>query len=120
MRLIINWILSAIALLFVAYVLPGFYVSNFKAALIAAAVIGIINATLGLVLKVLTFPLTILTLGIFWIVINAMMLELASRIVRGFVITSFLSAFVAAILLSLINMVFHWLIPKPREEEHRG
>jgi putative membrane protein len=119
MRLIVNWILSAIALLLVAYIVPGFYVSSFVSALIAAAVIGIINATLGLVLKVLTFPLTIVSLGIFWIVINALMLELASAFVRGFHITSFLSAFVGAILLSLINMGLRWLVPTEEERNAR-
>jgi putative membrane protein len=117
MRLIVNWILSAIALLIVAYVVPGFHVSSFLAALVAAAVIGIINATVGFFLKVVTFPLTILTLGIFWIIVNALMLELASMLVHGFAIQSFFSAFLGAILLSLINMIFHWLRPR-REERH--
>jgi len=119
MRLIVNWILSAIALMFVAYVVPGFYVSSIGTALIAAAVIGIVNATLGLVLKVLTFPLTIVSLGIFWIVINALMLEVASAFVRGFHITSFLSAFVGAILLSLTNMVLRWIVPTEEEKNAR-
>jgi len=118
MRLIVNWLLSAIALLIVAYIVPGFYVRSFTAALVAAAVIGIINATLGLVLKVVTFPLTVLTLGIFWIIINALMLRFASVFVRGFEIHTFTAAFIGAILLSLINMLFHWLTPK--REEHRG
>jgi putative membrane protein len=117
MRLIINWVLSAIALLVVAYVVPGIAVHSFTTALIAAAVIGIINATLGIVLKVVTFPLTVLTLGIFWIVINALMLEVASFFVRGFEVRSFGAAFLGAILLSVINMIFHWLAPK-REERH--
>ena len=60
--------------------MPGIYVSGPKAALIAALVIGLINATLGLLLKVITFPLTILTLGLFWFVINALMLELAANL----------------------------------------
>ena len=115
MRILINWLLSAIALLIVAYVVPGFTVNNFVVALVAAAVIGIINATLGFFLKVVTFPLTVLTLGIFWIVVNALMLELASVVVHGFTIRSFGSAFVGAILLSIINMIFHWLRPKGEE-----
>jgi putative membrane protein len=118
MRLIINWLLSAIALLLVTYIVPGVSVSSFTTALIAAAVIGIINATVGAILKVLTFPLTILTLGIFWIVINALMLELASVFVRGFVVRNFVAAFFGAIVLSVINMIFHWLAPK--REERRG
>ena len=119
MRLIVNWILSAIALMFVAYVVPGFYVNSIGTALIAAAVIGIINATLGLILKVITFPLTIVSLGIFWIVINALMLELASKFVSGFHITSFVSAFVGAILLSLTNMVLRWIVPTEEERNAR-
>lgn len=119
MRLIVNWILSAIALMFVAYVVPGFYVSSIGTALIAAAVIGIVNATLGVILKVLTFPLTVVTLGIFWIVINALMLELASKFVSGFHISGFVSAFVGAILLSLTNMVLRWIVPTEEEKNAR-
>lgn len=118
MRMIVNWILSAIALLIVAYIVPGFSVSSFMAALVAAAVIGIINATLGLVLKVITFPLTVLTLGIFWIVINAVMIEIASAIVPGFNVRSFGAAFIGAILLSIINIIFRWM--EPKREERRG
>ena len=118
MRLIIHWILSAIALVIVAYFVPGFGVSSFTTALIAAAVVGILNATLGLILKILTFPITVLTLGIFWIVVNAIILEVATIFVRGFTIRGFLPAFLGAILLSLFNMVFHWLTPK--REERRG
>ena len=120
MRLIINWLLSAIALLIVAYIVPGFYVHSFMAALVAAAVIGIINATLGLVLKVITFPLTVLTLGIFWVVINAVMIEIASAIVRGFDVRSFGAAFIGAILLSIINMIFRWMEPKREERRDAG
>jgi putative membrane protein len=80
------------------------------AALIAAAVIGLINATLGLLLKVVTFPLTILTLGIFWFVINALMLELASAFVRGFQVRGFVAAFIGAIVLSIVSSVLQWLI----------
>jgi putative membrane protein len=64
----------------------------------------------GLVLKVITFPLTIVTLGIFWLVINALMLELASAFVPGFRIYGFWAAFVGAIVLSLVNMVLRWIV----------
>ncbi len=112
MRLIVNWLLSAIALLIVAYIVPGFHVSGILAALIAAVVIGLINATIGLFLKVITFPLTVLTLGIFWFVVNAIVLKLASVFVPGFNIYGFVPAFLGAIVLALINMVFRWLMPK--------
>jgi putative membrane protein len=109
MKLLLNWMLSAIALWVVSHVVPGFYVSGVFAALIAALVIGFVNATLGLFLKIITFPLTLLTLGIFWLIINAMMIELASAIVPGFHIASFAAAFWGAIVLSLVNMLFRWL-----------
>ncbi len=80
MRLLLNWLLSAISLLIVSKVVPGFYLHGFKAALIAALVIGLVNATLGLFLKLITLPLTLLTLGIFWWVINALMLMFASTL----------------------------------------
>jgi putative membrane protein len=111
MRLLLNWILSALAVWIVAHVLPGFHVSGFGAALIAALVIGFINATIGLLLKILTFPLTLLTLGVFWFVINALMLELASALLSpGFHVRSFGPAFLGAILLSLVNMMLKWLV----------
>lgn len=118
MRLLLHWLLSALSLLIVAHIVHGFELSGFVAALIAAVVIGLINATLGLVLKVVTFPLTILTLGIFWLVINALMLELASAIVPGFHISSFGAAFIGAIVLALVNMVLRWLMPKKRKEQY--
>jgi putative membrane protein len=106
MRLLVNWLLSAIALLIVSYFMPGFHVSGFGAALIAALVIGLVNATLGLFLKIITLPLTVLTLGIFWWVINALMLMFASAILRpSFVVGGFLPAFLGAIVLSLVNAI---------------
>jgi putative membrane protein len=108
-RSLLNWLLSAISLLVVAHLVPGFYVRSFTAALVAALVIGLVNATLGLLLKVITFPLAILTLGIFWWVINALMLLFASHFVRGFEVRGFWPAFWGAIVLSLLNMVLKGL-----------
>ena len=116
MRILINWLLSALAVWVVAQFVPGFHVSGPKAALIAALVIGLVNATLGALLKVLTFPLTVLTLGLFWVVINALMLELASKLVSGFRIDTFLGAFEGAIVLSLVNMLLRWLAGTNRRE----
>lgn len=106
MRLLLNWLLSAISLLLVSYIVPGFFVRGFTAALIAALVIGLVNATLGLFLKIITLPLTLLTLGIFGLVINALMLMFASTLLSpNFVVRGFWPAFLGAIVLSLINMV---------------
>jgi putative membrane protein len=115
MRLLLKWLLSGLAVWIVAQVVPGFYVRGVFAALIAALVIGFINATIGAVLKILTFPLTLITLGLFWFVINALMLELASALVPGFQVRGFFAAFVGAILLSLVNMLLRWLVD-PRHE----
>lgn len=116
MRILLNWLVSAVAILVVAQIVPGFHVSSLGSALIAVVVIGLVNATLGIVLKILTFPLTIVTLGIFWWVINALMLWVASSFVPGFAIMSFGSALIGAIVLALVNVFFHWLLPR----RHRG
>jgi putative membrane protein len=116
LRLLLNWILSALALLIVAHIVPGFYVRGFGSALWAAVVIGLINATVGAFLKLITLPLTILTLGIFWLVINALMLMLASALLSGFKVSGFGAAFIGAIVLMLVNMVFRALLPKRSRE----
>jgi putative membrane protein len=115
MRWILHWLVSAASLAIMAYVVPGFHFNSVGAVFIVALLLGIVNATLGLFLKVLTFPLTILTFGIFWFIINALMLELVSHLVRGFWISSFTSAFIGAIVLALINTVMRWLMPKRDE-----
>jgi putative membrane protein len=108
--MLIQWVLTALAIWIVSQLIPGFHVDGAKAALIAAVVIGFINATLGLFLKVVTFPLTLVTFGIFWLVINALMIELASAIVPGFHVNGFWAAFWGAIILSLVNMALKWLV----------
>ena len=111
MRLLLNWLLSAISLLTVAHFLPGFHLRGFAAALIAALVIGLVNATLGLLLKVITLPLAFLTLGLFWWVINALMLLFASALLSpAFVVSGFWPAFWGAIVLSLVNMVLRAMV----------
>jgi putative membrane protein len=103
-RILVRWILMSISLLIVSYVVPGFFVTGLGTALVAALIFGFLNATLGLALKILTFPFTILTFGLFWFVINAIILEITAQFVRGFFIRSFFSALVGAILLTLVDM----------------
>jgi len=109
-RLLLNWVLSAVAVWLVAQVVPGVHVNGAMAALIAALAIGFINATIGFVLRMITLPLTMLTLGLFWLVINALMLELASTIVPGFEVHGFLAAFLGAIVLSLVNVLLKAIV----------
>lgn len=108
--LLVHWLLSALGLLIVAHVVPGFRVAGFGSALLAALVIGFVNATLGLVLKLLTLPLTIVSFGFFLLVINALMLQLASAFVPGFAIAGFGSALLGAIVLALVGMVLRALL----------
>jgi len=109
-HVLVRWLLMSASLLIVDYVVPGFQVMGIRAALIGAIVFGFLNATLGLVLKILTFPFTILTFGLFWFVINAIILEITSVIVPGFVIRSFFSALIGAIVLTLVNMLLKALV----------
>ncbi|MFZ0732657.1 MAG: phage holin family protein [Candidatus Sulfotelmatobacter sp.] len=117
MRLLVNWVLSALAVWIVAQLGIGITVRGAVAALVAALVIGFINATIGFVLKVVTFPLTLITLGIFWFVINALMLELASALLSpGFHVRGFLAAFIGAIVLSLVNMLLKAVVAPSKDD----
>ncbi len=118
MRLLLNWVLSAVAVWIVAQLVPGIHVSGAAAALIAALVIGFINATIGALLKIITFPLTLLTLGVFWFVINALMLKLASALVPGFQVHGFLAAFIGAIVLSVVNLVLKAIVMPKQDDRH--
>lgn len=111
MRLLVHWIISALLLLIVSRVVPGFAVSGFRSALIAALVLGLVNATLGLFLKILTFPFTIITFGVFLLIINALMLWFTSHLVRGFSVQGFKPAFWGALLLSVLQLLMRWLTP---------
>jgi putative membrane protein len=116
MRMLLNWVLSAVAVWVVAQMVPGIHVNGAVAALIAALAIGFINATIGAVLKIITFPLTVVTLGVFWFVINAVMLELASALVPGFQVRGFVAAFIGAIVLSLVNLVLKAIVMPSKDQ----
>jgi putative membrane protein len=103
--LLVQWVLYAVALLIVSRIVPGFTVTGLWPALIAALVIGLLNATLGFFLKVITFPLSVITLGIFLLVINGLMIMLASGVVRGFHVRGFVPAFWGAVVLALLGML---------------
>ena len=111
-KLLLHWLLSALALIVVSRLVPGFHVTGLVPALVAALVIGLLNATLGLVLKILTFPLSILTLGLFLLVINGLMILLASSVVRGFHVNGLGPAFFGAVVLALLGMLIRALTRK--------
>lgn len=103
--LLIQWLLYAIALLVVSRIVPGFTVAGLWPAMVASLIIGLLDATLGFFLKIVTFPLSIVTLGLFLLVINALMIMLASSMVRGFHVRGFVPAFWGALVLALLGMV---------------
>jgi len=110
LTLLARWILNAAALLLVAYLYPGVSVESFFAAMIAALVLGLVNAVVRPLLVILTLPVTILTLGLFLFVINALMFWLVAEIVQGFHVTGFVGALVGSLLYSLITLVTSWLL----------
>lgn len=101
--IVLRWLLSAITLFLVSLAIPGIHVASVWSALIAALVLGILNVLIKPILKLLTLPITILTLGLFSFVINGLMLWLTSTIVQGFAVASFSDAVLGAILLWLLN-----------------
>jgi putative membrane protein len=106
---LIHWILSAVALLVVANILPGIQVEGFGSAMIAALVIGVVSATVGIVLKIVLLPFIFLTLGIVYFLINGFMLKLASELVPGFRVHGCLPAVLGSILLTLVDFVLNRL-----------
>jgi putative membrane protein len=111
MRLLLLWILNAVALLAVTYLLPSIQVSGFGTALVAALVLGFINTLVRPVLAILTLPITVLTLGIFYFVLNGLLFWMASALLPGFQVQGFASALLGAILYGVIAWALSALIP---------
>ncbi len=111
MKLLAHLLVSTLAVLIVAYVIPGVAVASFWSAFVLAVVLGILNTVLRPILIFLTLPLTILTLGLFTLVINTLLILLASWLVPGFIVTSFLQAFLFSIALSLVSSFMFAFLP---------
>lgn len=103
MDLLIRFVLNALAVMAAAYIVPGIHVANFWVALIAALIIGIVNALVRPILLVLTLPINIITLGLFTLIINALMFALAAYLVKGFEVASFSSAFFGALVFWIVS-----------------
>jgi putative membrane protein len=111
MGILINWLITTLAVLVAAYLLPGVTVRNFFAGLLTALVLGLVNAILRPILVILTFPLTLLTLGLFIFVINALLVLLTSAIVPGFEVRSFGWALIFSLVFSIVSFILHRIIP---------
>ena len=111
MELLLIWLLNAVALLIVAYILPGINVASFGSALIAALVLGLLNTLVKPVLVLLTLPITIVTLGLFLLVLNALVFWFAGSVLKGFQVNGFWWALLGALVYSLISGLLSRLIP---------
>lgn len=108
MHLLVRWLLMAVSLALAAWIVPGIQVSGALALVVAALVIGLLNALVKPVLVLLTLPLTILTLGLFLLVLNALLFWLAAVLVPGFEVDGFLSALLGALVMAVVG----WALTK--------
>lgn len=105
MNVIVNWLLNAIVIMVAGYLLPGIHISSFVTALVIALILGVLNLCVRPILILLTLPLTILTLGLFLIVINALIIMLTSSLVHGFEVDNFGWAILYSLIISIIHVV---------------
>ena len=105
MNLIVKWLIGALAVLGAAYLIPGIVVASFYTALIVAALWGVVNVIVKPILVILTLPITILTLGLFTLVINALLFWFLGTIVKGFAVEGFVAAFLGALFVSVVSFV---------------
>ena len=108
--LLIRWVINALGLILIANIIEGVSLQGFSAALIAILVLGVANAVIRPILRILTLPLTIITLGLFTFVLNGFILYMVASVVNGFQIDGFLAAIIATILLSLVSAVANALV----------
>lgn len=106
---LLTWLLAAVSLMITAYLVPGFVINSFVAAILAAVVLGLVNAFVKPILVILTLPLTIFSLGLFLFVINAIAIWVAGALTPGFDVTGFLPALVGSIVLTVVSSVLGYL-----------
>ena len=106
-HLLVKWLVSAVSLIIVAYVVPGFHVASFGSAMIAALVIGLVNGTIGAIIRFVTWPFRILTLGLLTWVISAVMIMISAKLVDGFSVDGFFSALIGSAVLAIVSAILH-------------
>lgn len=112
MKLILKWLLSAAALLAVAYLYPGVVVTSFTGALIAAAVLGALNMVVRPILILLTLPVTLVTLGLFLFVINALMFWAAASLIDSLKVTGFTAALIGSLIYSVLQLAIEFVLER--------
>ena len=120
MRLLLLWLLNALALLTVAYVLPGITVDGFMSALIAALVLGLINTILRPLLILLTLPITVFTFGLFILVINGLLFSFAGSVLNGFEVSGFWVGVLGALLYSIFSSVLAMIFFKQKSSSEKN
>ena len=110
MKLLLTWIINAVALLAVAWLMPSIAISSFTAALVAALVLGLVNTLIRPVLVLLTLPVTLLSLGLFILVINGLLFWFVGSFVPGFAVANFWSGFFGAIFYSIVSWLLSGLL----------
>lgn len=110
MTLIVRWFINALALMLVAYLYSGVKVDGIFAALIAALVLGLVNAFIRPLLVLLTLPVTVLTLGLFIFIINGFLFWFVAEVVNGFTVTGFMAALIGSLMFSVVTLLTSWLV----------
>jgi putative membrane protein len=110
LTLLVKWFLSALALFLVGNFLPGIHVPSYGTALIVAAVLGVVNVTLRPILKIIAFPITIITLGLFAFIVNGFTFWLVAKMLDGFSVDSFWWAVLGALIVSIVTAVLHRIV----------
>lgn len=105
--LLVRWLVTAVAIFLVPQLISGVHVPNFAAALTMSAILGVLNLLVKPLLVILTLPLTLISLGVFYLVLNAFIFELAGKLVQGITVASFGDAFLAALWVSFVSWVLH-------------
>lgn len=117
MVLLIRWLINALALMLVAYLYSGVQVNGLFPALMAALVLGLVNAVVRPILVLLTLPVTLLTLGLFIFVLNALLFWFVAEVVKGFAVTGFMAALIGSLMYSVITLITSWLVfSRPRAD----
>lgn len=109
--LLIQWLVTSVALIAAAYILPGMKIKNFGIAMVAAAILGIVNALIRPVVAFFSFPITFLTLGLFALVINGLMLLLVAKLVPDFEVDGCLTSILGAVIISVVSALIMWVVP---------
>lgn len=104
------WLLSALSLVIAAYLLPSVEIDSFGTAMIAAALIGLLNVTLGFLIRVAAFPITWLLPGLMYLICDAIMIYIVSRFVRGFSVKNFTAAFLCALVVAVVNVLLSYIV----------